>query len=811
MAPGTYWVGVRVVSENEFFVASGTLTIDPAPSGSCDLDISLMMLNPNPVAEDQDLTITVGTTNNGTANCTSEDIEYYLSTNATLTTSDILVGTDVETATLAPGESDSEDITFKPQDLGVAPGTYWVGVRVVSENEFFVASGTLTIDPAPSGSCDLDISLMMLNPNPVAEDQDLTITVGTTNNGTANCTSEDIEYYLSTNATLTTSDILVGTDVETATLAPGESDSEDITFKPQDLGVAPGTYWVGVRVVSENEFFVASGTLTIDPAPSGSCDLDISLMMLNPNPVAEDQDLTITVGTTNNGTANCTSEDIEYYLSTNATLTTSDILVGTDVETATLAPGESDSEDITFKPQDLGVAPGTYWVGVRVVSENEFFVASGTLTIDPAVGNGALVGVALPSLSCGIDDDLTVPVMINDDVTGLSIIAYDFVLSFDPSIIDLSNVSTAGTLSNGWTLSSNTTSGQISVSAASSTELSGSGDLIFLTGKCLSEGTSPLTWISFTFNEGSPSASLTDGSVNVSSCPTCGDVSGNGTVSAFDASLILQYNVGILPPEQDFFSCAADVSGNGTISSFDAAQILQYNVGIISDLSCTGSASKTPFEQLWGSLEYGSPGFDHSSGRAFLPIHINPALDNLVSLEGFLYLGGAGSSILNIRKNGLPDGWMVSHSTRNDTLYFSMAGSTPLTDDSFFEVVFSDDNLSLKEPVSLSIRANEYGPVLLDHANLSTMIPSTFKLFQNYPNPFNPTTSISFLLPEPTQVTLEVFDLLGRRVHALIRDEEMPAGKHSVVFRGDELSSGIYIYRITAGNYREQRMFILQK
>ncbi|GIW91300.1 MAG: hypothetical protein KatS3mg109_1732 [Pirellulaceae bacterium] len=88
------------------------------------------------------------------------------------------------------------------------------------------------------------------------------------------------------------------------------------------------------------------------------------------------------------------------------------------------------------------------------------------------------------------------------------------------------------------------------------------------------------------------------------------------------------------------------------------------------------------------------------------------------------------------------------------------------------------------------------------------IIPHTMVLEQNYPNPFNPSTTIRFSLPQRSQVTLKVFDVLGREVATLV-DEEMDAGEHSVVFstRGRyafggnavDLPSGVYFYRMQAG------------
>lgn len=68
----------------------------------------------------------------------------------------------------------------------------------------------------------------------------------------------------------------------------------------------------------------------------------------------------------------------------------------------------------------------------------------------------------------------------------------------------------------------------------------------------------------------------------------------------------------------------------------------------------------------------------------------------------------------------------------------------------------------------------------------------------NYPNPFNPATEISYSLPERSQVSLVVYDMLGRQVADLV-NQSQPAGTHRVSFDASRLSSGIYLYRLQAG------------
>jgi hypothetical protein len=81
----------------------------------------------------------------------------------------------------------------------------------------------------------------------------------------------------------------------------------------------------------------------------------------------------------------------------------------------------------------------------------------------------------------------------------------------------------------------------------------------------------------------------------------------------------------------------------------------------------------------------------------------------------------------------------------------------------------------------------------------SDLLPVAFHLEQNYPNPFNPSTTIKFELPKASQVTLTVYDILGREVSVLV-NEKKDAGVHEVKFNAAGLASGIYFYKLQAGS-----------
>lgn len=89
-------------------------------------------------------------------------------------------------------------------------------------------------------------------------------------------------------------------------------------------------------------------------------------------------------------------------------------------------------------------------------------------------------------------------------------------------------------------------------------------------------------------------------------------------------------------------------------------------------------------------------------------------------------------------------------------------------------------------------------------------IPTAFALSQNYPNPFNPTTTINFALPKDSHVSLKLYDLLGREVQSLV-DESLTAGYHQTTLDGNSLATGVYVYRMIAGNFTASRKLLLVK
>lgn len=100
-------------------------------------------------------------------------------------------------------------------------------------------------------------------------------------------------------------------------------------------------------------------------------------------------------------------------------------------------------------------------------------------------------------------------------------------------------------------------------------------------------------------------------------------------------------------------------------------------------------------------------------------------------------------------------------------------------------------------------------PKLINNSE-AVVVPDKSELSQNYPNPFNPTTTLKYALPKNSYVTIKLYNSLGAEVTTPVR-EEKPAGFYEVTFDGSRFASGMYFYRMTAGEFTETKKLILVK
>jgi hypothetical protein len=134
----------------------------------------------------------------------------------------------------------------------------------------------------------------------------------------------------------------------------------------------------------------------------------------------------------------------------------------------------------------------------------------------------------------------------------------------------------------------------------------------------------------------------------------------------------------------------------------------------------------------------------------------------------------------------------------------------------------------IKGPIGVRVVSNENFTVLCQNSNGNTWLLKfadiitnvqdqsagslvhLINLQQNYPNPFNPTTTIEFNLPKTSNVLLKIFNILGEEVSTLVSNR-LSAGSHTYEWDASNLSGGVYIYRLEAGDYKETKKMILMK
>lgn len=137
----------------------------------------------------------------------------------------------------------------------------------------------------------------------------------------------------------------------------------------------------------------------------------------------------------------------------------------------------------------------------------------------------------------------------------------------------------------------------------------------------------------------------------------------------------------------------------------------------------------------------------------------------------------------------------------------SIADSTS-TEISFLEGMAADSNLAT---IALDyINGTIQISTSVGVGDSASAIPQSYQLCQNYPNPFNPATTIHFELPRATHVTLTVFNILGQ-VTLRALDEKREAGMYNVSVDGSQLASGVYFYRLLAGDFVQTKKMLLIK
>jgi flagellar hook assembly protein FlgD len=305
--------------------------------------------------------------------------------------------------------------------------------------------------------------------------------------------------------------------------------------------------------------------------------------------------------------------------------------------------------------------------------------------------------------------------------------------------------------------------------------------------------------------------------------PGRGDVTNNALVSALDASWILQHVVKLRPfsPEQVM---AADVnlSHNGTaVNAFDAGMVLGHVVGKVAYLPWT--MPPPPLTNINGEdpapLSVIVASVSGTAGKVVnIPISVPNDLAGLQSAEMEVQFDAAMLKVRSVSTTNLTNDFMVASNIQDGKVSIAMANGEAILHGGQIlmieaEILQSSENITITVD---KIQLNDKSIMKTTSVgNGQAEIPQTFALMQNYPNPFNPSTTIEYQLPVNGFVELKVYDIAGREVATLV-SEMKNAGTHRIAWnavddRGTKVSSGVYFYRISAGQFNQIKKMVLLK
>jgi hypothetical protein len=255
---------------------------------------------------------------------------------------------------------------------------------------------------------------------------------------------------------------------------------------------------------------------------------------------------------------------------------------------------------------------------------------------------------------------------------------------------------------------------------------------------------------------------------------------------------------------------AADASKASGISAYDAALILQAAAGLIT-LDANADVSLGKVAEAAGVLSWSSP----EATTVADVMKINLGIANAANVYAVQLTGKVDENLLAIDgvNAALPEGWEMQWNVVDNELRVAMAGATPLPSGSVASVMVRLKNKESRLSFSMDALLNEsVQPV---GAVEIAAVPTVFALAQNYPNPFNPSTTIKYQIATDANVTLDVYNLQGQKIRALVAKEQK-AGYYSVVWdgrneAGQTVSSGLYLYRVQAGSFVATHKMLLIK
>ena len=244
------------------------------------------------------------------------------------------------------------------------------------------------------------------------------------------------------------------------------------------------------------------------------------------------------------------------------------------------------------------------------------------------------------------------------------------------------------------------------------------------------------------------------------------------------------------------------------------------------DMRYSNNCSKNTFpNHSYPNLHYGVPDFTYYARH--LPVNPEPVFDAGLAADtntpappqGLFATAGNQQAFLKWRKNPEFDmaQYLVFKNTVNNPNTATQVGTTNHPD-----TTYTVTGLSYGTPYYFWTKARDRycSPRISDFSNVAMIyplntggneqIPKVYELYQNTPNPFNPVTKIKYDVPRESFVKLVVYDILGHVVTTLV-NEDKKAGSYNVQWGSGDMPSGVYIYKLTAGNFEKTIKMVLLK
>ncbi len=303
-------------------------------------------------------------------------------------------------------------------------------------------------------------------------------------------------------------------------------------------------------------------------------------------------------------------------------------------------------------------------------------------------------------------------------------------------------------------------------------------------------------------------------------------------ITPYDASLVARYALGLVTFDSNQIH-AADVNADNLVSVYDAALIARYSVGIITELPAgimkfSPASSSFTLNNVYTPRQFIGIAYGDPSGNwyddARTTVHTEPQIVRtgadtyLLTLSAdepfYSYLLKLQydpdlTEILDIEYHESVNGFQREVNHSDGSLAIASYGISPASSsEAIIRIRFSS---SAEEPISvLSSFFDEQGTPYGWTSSDDPTTPAIVLLQQNYPNPFNPLTSISYSIPQASDVRLDIYNVKGQRVQSLVNSAQS-AGLYTVQWNAQGFASGMYLYRLQVGNKVISRKMLLMK